>query len=103
MSGVWERLVKTVKRSLKAILGQDQVNEEVLQTVFTEAERIANARALTRNPSSPNDNEPLTPNYFLNVRPTANIRSEMINETDKYSKKRWSKLNYLLTIIGRGG
>ena len=26
MSGVWERLVKTVKRSLKAILGKDLIN-----------------------------------------------------------------------------
>ena len=41
MSGVWERLVKSVKRSLKAIIGKDRINEEVLQTVFTEAERIA--------------------------------------------------------------
>ena len=37
MSGVWERLVKYVKRSLKAILGKDLINEEVLQTVFTKA------------------------------------------------------------------
>ena len=49
MSGVWERLVKLVKRSLKAIIGKDLINEEVLQTVFTEAERIANSRPLTRN------------------------------------------------------
>ena len=30
MSGVWERLVKSVKRSLKAILGKGLINEEVL-------------------------------------------------------------------------
>ncbi|KAL9989341.1 hypothetical protein ACROYT_G003882 [Oculina patagonica] len=30
MSGVWERLVKSVKRSLKAILGKELINEEVL-------------------------------------------------------------------------
>ena len=35
MSGVWERLVKSVKRSLKAILGKDLTNEDVLQTVLT--------------------------------------------------------------------
>ncbi|KAK3697505.1 hypothetical protein QZH41_002101 [Actinostola sp. cb2023] len=44
MSGVWERLVRTVKRSLKAILGNSPMNDEVLSTVFTEAERIANSR-----------------------------------------------------------
>ena len=29
--------MKYVKRSLKAILGKDLINEEVLQTVFTKA------------------------------------------------------------------
>jgi hypothetical protein len=37
MSGVWEKLVRTLKRSLKAIVGKDLVNEEVLYAVFTEA------------------------------------------------------------------
>ena len=73
MSRVWGRLVKSVKRSLKAIIGKDLINEEVLQTVFTEAERIANSRPLTRNSSSPDDDEPLTPSHFLNIRPTVNL------------------------------
>ena len=85
MSGVWERLVRTVKRSLKAIVGKDLVNEEVLYTVFTEAERIANSRPLTRNPVSVNDDEPLTPNHFLNVRPAMNLPPEIISENDRYS------------------
>ncbi|KAK3738190.1 hypothetical protein QZH41_003086 [Actinostola sp. cb2023] len=82
MSGVWERLVRTVKRSLKAILGNSPMNDEVLSTVFTEAERIANSRPLTRNPLSPNDDDPLTPNHFLNIRPTANMPTEVYDETD---------------------
>ena len=52
MSGVLETLAKSVKRSLKAILGKDLINEEVMQTLFTEAERTANSRSLTRNVSS---------------------------------------------------
>ena len=83
MSGVWERLVKSVKWSLKALLGKDLINEEVLQTVFTEAERIANSRPLTRNSSSPTDDEPLTPSHFLNIRPTFNLPPEMVDDSDK--------------------
>ena len=37
-SGVWGGLVKSVKRSLKTTLGKDLPSEEVIQTVFTEAE-----------------------------------------------------------------
>ena len=95
MSGVWERLVRTVKRSLKAIVGKDLVNEEVLHTVFTEAERIANSRPLTRNPASQNDEAPLTPNHFLNVRPAMNLPHEIISENDRHSRKKWRQAQLL--------
>ena len=95
MSGVWERLVKSVQRSLKTILGKDLINEVVLQAVFTEDERIANSRPLTRNSSSPNDDGPLTPNHFLNIRPTVNLPPEMVDDSDKFSRKRWRQAQLL--------
>ena len=95
MSGVWERLVKYVKRSLKAILGKDLINEEVLQTVFTKAERIVNSRPLTRNTSSLNNDEPRTPSHFLNIRPTVNLPPEMVDDSDKFSQKRWRQAQLL--------
>ena len=102
MSGVWERLVKSVKRSLKAILGKDLINEEILQTVFTEAERIAVSRPMTRSSSSPNDDEPLTPSHFLNIRPTVNLPPEMVDESDKFSRKRWRQVQLLANHYWKG-
>ena len=84
-----------MKRSLKAIIGKDLINEEVLQTVFTEAERIANSRPLTRNSSSPDDDEPLTSSHFLNVGPTVNLPPEMVNDNDRFSRKRWRQAQLL--------
>ena len=49
MSGVWERLVRSVKTVLKAILGAHLVTDVVLQTLLTEVERGLNGRALTAN------------------------------------------------------
>ena len=95
MSGVWERLVKSVKRSLKAIIGKDLINEEVLQTVFTEAERIATSRPLKRNSSSPYEDEPLTPSRFLNIRPPVNLCSEIVDESDRFGRKRWRQAQLL--------
>ncbi|XP_022804234.1 uncharacterized protein LOC111341514 [Stylophora pistillata] len=103
MSGVWEILVKTVKRSLKAILGKYLINEEVLQTVFTEDERITNSRPLTRNSSNLNDDEPLTPSHFLNIRPTVNLPPEMVDDSDKFSESDCARHSYWLTIIGSVG
>ena len=95
MSGVWERLVRTVKRSLKAILGNSPMNEEVPHTVFTEAGRIASSRPLTLNPSGPGDNDPSTPSHFLNVRPSLNIPPNVVDERDKFSRKRWRRAQLL--------
>ena len=95
MSGVWERLVKSVQRSLKTILGKDLINDVVLQAVFTEAERTANSRLLTRNSPSPNDDGPLTPSHFLNIRPTVNLPPEMVDDSDKFSRKRWRQAQLL--------
>lgn len=95
MSRVWERLLKSVKRSLKAILGKDLINEEVLETVFTEAKRFANSRPLTRISLSPGDDDPLTPTHFLNICPTANLPPEIIDDGDKCSRKRWRQAQLL--------
>ena len=80
--------MKSVKRSLKAIIGKDRVNEEVLQTVSIEAERIANSGPLTRNSASPDDDELLTPSHFLNIRTTVNLLAELVDESDRFSRKR---------------
>ena len=55
MSGVWERLICSIKRSLKAILGRGLVKEEVLRTVLAEAQGIANSRPLCPNSDDPRD------------------------------------------------
>ena len=107
MSEVWEGLVKSVKRSLKAIIGKDLINEQILQTVFTQAERIANSRPLTRNSSSSDDDEPLIPSHFLNIHPTVNLPPEMVNESDRFSQKRLRQAqllsNHYWTVIGSIG
>ena len=87
--------MRTVERSLKAILHKSPMNEEVLHTVFTEAERIANSRPLTLNPSSPGDNDHLTPSHFLNVLPSLNIPPNVIDERVKFSRKRWRQAQLL--------
>ena len=85
MSVVWERLVRTVRRGLKVILGKEPMNEEVLSIVFTEAERIANTRPLAPNSSCPGESEPLTPSHFLNLRSSTNIPPDVVSENDKFS------------------
>ena len=79
------------------------INEEVLRTVFTEAEWIANSRPLTRNSSSINDNQPLTPSHILNIHPTVNLPPEMVDDSNKFTQKQWRQAQLWLTIIGGVG
>ncbi len=89
MSGVWERLIRGVKRSLKAILGRNLVKEEVLRTVLSEAQGIANSRPLCPNSDDPRDMEPLTPSHLLLQRPAINLPTGNFDEADLYSRKTW--------------
>ncbi|XP_043188889.1 uncharacterized protein LOC122363540 [Amphibalanus amphitrite] len=63
--GVWERLVSSVKRALRVVLGNQCVSEEVLCTVLTEIEFVLNSRPLTYVSTDIGDPEPLTPNHFV--------------------------------------
>ncbi|XP_028169447.1 uncharacterized protein LOC114359319 isoform X2 [Ostrinia furnacalis] len=63
--GAWERLVRSVKTSLKVILSERAPREEVLSTLMAEVENIVNSRPLMHVSVEPGDVESLTPNHFL--------------------------------------
>ena len=65
MGGSWERMVGLVKRSLKAVIGENALTDETLRCVLAEVEWVINARPLTHVHADPDGEEPLTPNHFL--------------------------------------
>ena len=70
MSGVWERLIRSVRKTMKAILRHPHafVARETLRTVFAEAVGILNSRPLCPSSDDPNDREPITPSHLLQQR-----------------------------------
>ena len=62
---VWERLVRSCKKAMHAVLGNRLVTEEVRSTTMCYVEQTLNARPLTPVSSDFNDLEALTPNHFL--------------------------------------
>ena len=95
MSGVWERLIRCIKRSLKAILGERLVDEEVLRTVLSEAQGIANSRPLCPNSDDVRDMEALTPNHLLLQRTVTTLPSGSFDDTDLLSRKKWKQTQIL--------
>lgn len=96
MSGVWERLIRGVKRSMKAILGERLVDEEVLRTVLSEAQGIANSRPLCPNSDDVRDMDAITPNHLLLQKPTAMTLSPgHFDDADLICRKRWKQSQIL--------
>ena len=68
MGGVWERIIRSIRKILIALLGQQLVTDEMLQTLMAEVAGILNSRPLPPLSSDPKDLEPLIPNHLLLLR-----------------------------------
>lgn len=92
--GVWERLIRSVRRILHSMVGEHLVNDGTLTTFLVEVEKILNSRPLTRVSSDPNDLDALTPNHILLLRHNPCSAPDEFQDSDKF-QARW-KHDHLL-------
>ncbi|XP_064635776.1 uncharacterized protein LOC135492958 [Lineus longissimus] len=71
--GWWERLVRSVKESLRRVLGKALLRYTELYTVLTDVEAAINSRPLTTISDDSRDLEPLTPAHLALGRPLMGI------------------------------
>ena len=95
MGGSWERLIRSVKRILSALLTSQSISDEILLTVMTEVESIINSRPLVPVSFEPNSQEPLTPNHLLLLRANSNLPPGLFDKNDCYARRRWAQAQYL--------
>ena len=76
MGGIFESMVKQVKRAIKTVINDQVLPEKTLHTVLVETEAIINSRPLTPVSGDPNDYKALTPNHFLIGRVSPKTRSK---------------------------
>ena len=88
MGGVWESLVKSVKRSLKVITRDRVFTEESLYTFLCEVESVITNRPLTPTSDSISDFEALTPNHMLGTKLT-NYALGSFNPCEINCRKKW--------------
>ena len=89
-NGVTESLIKSAKHSIKKILKDEVLTDDLLRTVFAFAEDILNQRPIALVNNDPNDLETLTPAMLLgrakgNIAPGPNSASQLL--------KNWSLAN----------
>ena len=92
--GVWERLIRTIRRLLKALLKEQVVDDEGFRTFMCEIEGIMNARPITTVSDDMNDQDALTPNHLLLARPNQSLLPGIFKKEDVYSKRRWRQIQY---------
>ena len=63
--GINDIMVKAVKKAIYAVIGNADLTDEELMTVFTGAESLLNSQPLTYQSSDVRDILPLTPNHFF--------------------------------------
>ena len=95
-SGVHEALIKAAKKSIYAILGNADINDEELQSAIVGAEGLLNSRPLTYQSSNPADLVPLTPNHFLHGQMGGRFAPESVDTTEFSPRKRWRRVQELV-------
>ncbi|XP_049886494.1 uncharacterized protein LOC126380970 [Pectinophora gossypiella] len=89
--GAWERLIRSVKISLKTILSERAPKDEVLLTLMTEVENMVNSRPLTHVSVEAASEESLTPNHLL-LGSSSNLPVHgAFDDSDLYLRKQWRK------------
>lgn len=97
--GVWERLIKSVKKILNATLKLQTLDEEGLHTLLCEAEAIINSRPLTKASSDPKDLEVLTPNHLLLLKTKPSFPIGLFDRQELYARRRWKQIQYMCNIF----
>ena len=98
--GVWERMIRTIRRILRGLLQQQRLTDELLVTLMCEVEAIVNSRPLTSVSDNPDDLHPITPAHLLTLSSPEGPPCVTV-EQDKYAAKKWRQVQYLADIFWR--
>ena len=99
MGGIWERMIKSARNTLLALLIQhgSQLDDDLLHTLMIEAEAIINSRPLTYvDMYSCDADEPLPPSQLLTLKSKVVLPppGQFVKE-DMYCRRRWRRVQFL--------
>ena len=95
IGGAWERMIRSVRRILTALMTEQTLDDDQLHTFLLEAESILNSRPLTPITTDADGLEPLTPNHLLKLCPTGNFPPSLPSDEHCCTKRRWKNVQYL--------
>lgn len=99
--GIWERQIRSARKILSALVKEQSLTDDSLQTLLCEVESIINGRPITSVSDDPLDLEPLTPNHLLLMKNQPNFPPGIFNQDDLYTRKRWKQVQFLADLFWR--
>ena len=87
--GVFEAMIKSSKKAMRAILGDASVRDEELHTAIVGAEGQLNSRPITYVSSDANDLTPLTPNHFIVGQLRGQYAPEALDVDEACNPRKW--------------
>ena len=99
--GVWERLIRSMKKILRSLVGQRELNDESLRIFLAEVEKIMNDRPISPVSSDPRDLEALTPNHILLLRQNPFNFSRGVQWTRQVQREMEARSNISRLVLGK--
>ncbi|PFX25917.1 hypothetical protein AWC38_SpisGene9441 [Stylophora pistillata] len=87
--GIFEALIKSAKKALRAILGESRTTDEELLTAVVEVEGILNSRPLSYCSNDTDDENVLTPNHLLYGQMGGQLAPKVADEIAFNPRNRW--------------
>ena len=84
--GVCERCIRTVRKVIRAIMKEQLLDDEGLNTMC-EVEAIVNGQPLTKLSDDPRDLEPLTPTHLLLLQSGSKVPPGVFTKEDCYENR----------------
>ena len=99
MGGVFESLIKSAKRAIRAVLKNVEFTDAELNAAFIGAEDLVNSRPLGYQTNDINDPRVLTPNSFLHGRLDGSFLPPSVDTKEFDIKNRWRLVQQALKHI----
>ena len=88
-------MIKSAKCAIAVVLGDAEVNDEELETIFIGVESLLNSRPLTTVSDNPNDDLELTPNHFQIGQMGGDYVPDSVDSTPFNLRKWWQRVQEL--------
>ena len=88
MGGVWERMIRSIRKVMNALMKEQILDDESLNTLMCEIESILNSRPLTKVSDDQRDASALTPNHLLLLKSNHCYPPGLFSNKDGYSRRR---------------